>query len=201
MKEFRTRLGQIVLIERLGDAESEPFTGVVLESSATEVIALDLMAAPPADLHGASVQVSVFAPEAMYRARAVIRVRAGHRAELEDLEPEEPVQRRRWPRQAIALPVSLVPVDEITPTGIMGETIDISVGGVRIVTHEPLPGGTDPLVAITLPDGDVLLMLGRVVHSSHTRDAFTYGVVFPDIEGDDAARLNEIVAVAAISSA
>jgi hypothetical protein len=201
VKEFRARLGQIVLVERVGAAAAEPFTGVVLESPATSVIALDLMTPPTADLHDVRVQVSVFAPEAMYRAVATLRLTSGHRAHLEDVEAEEPVQRRRWPRQPIALPVSLVPVDDVAPAGIMGETIDISVGGVKIVTQQPLPPGSDPLVAITLPDGDVLLMLGRVVHTSRTPDAFTYGVVFPDIDGDDAARLSEVVAVAACGTA
>jgi len=201
MKEFRTRLGQVVLIERLDVADVEPMTGVVLESRTTGIVALDLMAEPTETLDGASVLVSVFAPEAMYRARATLRVGEGHRAELDAVEPEEAVQRRRWPRRQVTLPVSVIAVDDAAPAGVTGETLDISVGGVRILTHAPLPAGSDPLVAITLPAGDVLMMLGRVVHSSQSQDTFTYGVVFPDIEGDDAARLSELVAMTAYSTA
>jgi PilZ domain-containing protein len=197
VKEFRTRLGQVVLLERVGDGETTPLTGVVLESATAEIVTIDLMAPPAPDLDGVEVTVSVFAPEAMYRARATLRLRGdGHRAELGDLDPEDPVQRRRWPRRTMSLPVSVVTVDEETPAGVVGETIDLSLGGARIVTHEPLPATGDPLVALTLPDGGVLLMQGRVVHSAKTSDAFTYGLVFPDIEGDDAARLSEVLAFA-----
>jgi hypothetical protein len=192
MEKFRAGLGQVVLLEWPERADAKPVTGVV-QAGGMGVVTVDLTSDPGDEFDGSRALVSVFAPEAMYRARATLRFIGGRLARLSDLEADEPIQRRRWPRRRVALAVSLVPIDDAVPVGVRGETVDVSVGGARVVTHDPLPAGQDPLVAITMPEGDVLLVPGLVIHAEHDRDHFAYGVVFPEIGGDEAARLAALV--------
>lgn len=41
-------------------------------------------------------------------------------------------------------------------------TVDLSVGGMFVATHEPLPVGTEVLLGFTLPCGAELVVLGTV---------------------------------------
>ena len=187
---FRAGLGQVVLVE-WRDAEMPAVTGLVL-TAGQGALQIDLTAVVPPALDGSEVAVSVFASDAMYRADATLWLREDGVAELRNVVADEPVQRRRWPRCQVTLPMSLVPVDGAMT--VCGETVDISMGGSRVVTHEPLSSAHDPLLAITMPEGDVVLIPSRVIRSEHESDLFSYGLVFPEVDGDEAARIAGFVA-------
>jgi hypothetical protein len=116
-------------------------------------------------------------------------------AELRNIVADEPVQRRSWPRRHVSLPVSLMSVDSPVPVSVQGKTTDIGVGGTRVVTRTAMEAGQDPLVAITMPEGDVLIMPSRVVRAETDPEGYCYGLVFPSIDSDEAARLARLVAV------
>ncbi len=186
-ESFRARIGQVVLVEVGEDA----VTGVVIDTRPDAVV-LDLTSSsgPP---EGAEVLASVFAPEALYRARATARIDHGTCIRLDHVRDVETIQRRRWPRRQIAMPVSLMTVDGPEPTAVTGETIDIGVGGAHVRAGAALPPGTDPVVTLTLPGGAVLVLAARIVFAHADGETFEYRVAFPDIDPDDAAQLVEVV--------
>lgn len=187
---FRAGLGQVVLVE-WPDADLAAVTGLVL-TVGHGALHVDLTSDIRPDLDGTEVVLSVFASEAMYRAHATLWLKEDRVAELRNLVADEPIQRRRWPRCRVSLAVSMVPVDGATC--VCGETVDLSMGGTRVVTHEPLPLGQDPLLAITMPEGDIVLIPSRVIRAEHESDGFSYGLVFPEVDGDEAARIAGLVA-------
>jgi hypothetical protein len=177
-----------MLLER---DESEPMTAVVVEVGDGGVL-VDPTCSAPAPAAG-PLLVSVFAPEALYRITATATVE-DQRVRLTGFRGVEIIQRRRWPRREMTMPVSLIPADDAAPVGVLGETVDIGVGGTRVRTGAPLPGGGDPLVALTLPDGDVLVLAARVVHAETGPDHCDYRLAFRDLDGGEAAQLAELVA-------
>jgi hypothetical protein len=191
---FHAGLGQVVLIEWLDDPDVTPVTGLVVGADAG-TICIDLIGDVAPEWSGAQVVLSVFAAEAMYRAHGTMWLSEDRLAELRDIVADEPVQRRSWPRRRLSLPVSLVSVDATVPVSVLGKTTDIGVGGTRVVTGTAIEAGQDPLVAITMPEGDVLLMPSRVVRAETDPEGYCYGLVFPSIDGDEAARLARLVGV------
>jgi hypothetical protein len=189
--EFRAQLGHVVLIEEDRD-ESAPLTGLVV-AVGDHALTVDLTSPTPPDLAGCSVYASVFAPEALYRARADVLLDADGFVTLADIRDVEIVQRRRWPRRAIHLPVSLVPVDDGAEPGVTGETLDIGVGGAQVRTGAALPPGLDPMVVITMPDGEVLLVPSHIVFATKGDEGFTYRVAFQDVDDAIAGRLSQLV--------
>jgi hypothetical protein len=185
--QFGARVGQVVLVE-LGD---EALTGVVTDV-ASDVVVLDLTTAalPPDDT---DVLASVFAPEALYRARATAHLVDGSSIRLDRIHDVETVQRRRWPRRPLSVPISLLAVDGPSPAAAVGETIDLGVGGTHVRTSSALPAGVDPLATLTLPDGDVIILPTRVVFAHAEADGFEYRLAFQDIDPDDAARLSKLL--------
>ncbi len=119
------------------------------------------------------------------------------RLSLEALRHVEKVQRRSWPRRLMNLAVSLVPLDEADVIGVAGHTLDLGVGGARVRTVRPLPSGCDPSLAITLPDGTLLLVPTRVVYADVGEGGCDYRLAFCDLDETDAARLAELVGVTA----
>src|ERR1700757_4416626 len=87
-----------------------------------------------APVQAVEADVSVFAPDALYRI-------SGH-AEVKGPDlvfgPEagvERIQRRRWPRRRLDLPVTVCPVaDGRRVEGVPGRTVDVGVGGVCVET-------------------------------------------------------------------
>lgn len=183
---FPARLGQVVLVEDGADA----VTGVVIGIGDGEVV-LDLTSSAD-DLLG-DVHASIFAPEALYRVQAsAIRDDSG-RLVLGKLRDVEMIQRRRWPRREMTMPVSLVALDEPAPVGVQGETVDVGIGGTCVHTRDPLPAGADPMVTLTLPGGEPLMLPARVVFSRHAEDGWDYRLAFCDLDDADAAQLAELV--------
>lgn len=183
---FPAKLGQVVLVEDGADA----LTGIVMDTRPGEIL-LDLTS-PAGPILG-DVQASIFAPEALYRAQASVERDEDGRLVLTKIREVEMIQRRRWPRTQIRMPVSLVALDEPTPVGITGQTVDVGIGGTCVHTSIPLPPGTDPMVTLTLPGGEPLMLPARVVFSKAAADGWDYRLAFCDLDDADAAQLAELV--------
>jgi hypothetical protein len=189
---YVARTGQVVLLEYDTPDERPPLTGIVIEPGEDDMV-VDLTGSAGTAVEEGPVIASIFAPEALYRISATLRADGQSRVVLAGTEVIETVQRRRWPRRPVSMPVSLVPVEDVEPTGVVGETVDIGVGGARVTTASPLPRGVDPLVALTLPDGEVLLLASRVVLAEPEDGHYAYRLAFCDLDGNDASKLAELV--------
>lgn len=194
---FRPRAGQVVLLEYEGDhAEGTCLTGLVVKDEGGDVT-IDVGASGPAPAEGSKVVASVFAPEALYRLHATARPGRGGLVALDPVHEIERVQRRSWPRRALHLSVTLVPLDgtgtDADFTGVAGRTVDVGVGGMRVETIQPLPGGIDPSVMMTLEDGTSMFLPTRVVHVDIGPESCEYRLAFHELPEDDAARLAALV--------
>ena len=139
------------------------------------------------------VTVSVFAPDALYRliGEAVCEEKTLRCGDM----VIERIQRRKWPRLRIDLPVTLCPVaDALSLQGVPGRTIDLSVGGACIETLRPLEGEGDPMVMLNLPDGATVVCSTATVAAEELDDGWRYRLAFRDLDGDDAARLQALTA-------
>ena len=145
------------------------------------------------DVDSAVVLISVFAPDALYRisGAAVVKgldVMAGQDAQVER------VQRRRWPRRRIDLPVTLCPVvDGRRVEGVSGRTVDVGVGGLCVETLREVPGEGDPMVILSLPDGTSVVALTSTVAAEDLGDGWRYRLAFLDIDAHDAGRIADVV--------
>lgn len=139
-----------------------------------------------------SVTVSVFAPDAMYRLTgpAVIK---GTDVLLGPDTRVERIQRRRWPRRRMDLPVTVCPVaDGRRVEGVPGRTVDVGVGGVCVETLRPVEGEGDPMVILSLPDGTTIVSLTSTVGVEDLGDGWRYRLAFHHLDAHDAGRLSEL---------
>jgi len=135
----------------------------------------------------AEVEARFIAPGAMYRLTTKAKVTAskGGRITLGEVSRLERVQRRRYPRVAAALPVAVAGYSPETRTFVAHEglTIDLSAGGVSLLTTTPLPGGPNLHLALTLPGG-VLDALARVVEVLEHDGRYQYRLALEQVPGD-----------------
>lgn len=151
----------------------------------------DSWAAP--DPGGVHAEVSIFAPDALYRLTGPARVDGSDLL----LGPEvavERIQRRRWPRRRLDLPVTVCPVaDGRRVEGVPGRTVDVGVGGACIETLRPVEGEGDPMVILSLPDGTSIVTLTVTVGVEDLGDGWRYRLAFRHLEAHDAGRIAELV--------
>lgn len=139
-----------------------------------------------------TVMVSVFAPDALFRvtgqaAVSGLDVRVGPESKVER------IQRRRWPRRRLALPVTLCPVEDGRRlAGIPGRTIDVSLGGVCVETIREVDGEGDPMLILNLPDGTNIISLTSTVAVEDLGDGWRYRLAFQDLDAHDRGRLSEL---------
>jgi hypothetical protein len=197
---FQPTAGQIALVEPVamgldgpaGDYR-HPITGVV-QSASTEV--LTIMGLSAHDLvDDAAVVVSIFAPDALYRIEALAHWGESGRMLIEPIHEVERIQRRRWPRHAVHVNVTLASLDESDDSigGVAGRTIDLGMGGLRVETIRRLTPGVDLTVRFTLPDGGHVLARSTVVSANIGDDGCEYGLAFNELEDDDATHLMALV--------
>ena len=143
------------------------------------------------DIH--SVQVSVFGGQALYRLTGDVAIK-----ELDVILGPEPhmetIQRRKWPRRRLDLPVTVCPVEDGRRVGgIPGRTIDVGVGGVCIETLRPVEGEGNPMLIMSLPDGTTVVSLTSTVGVEDLGDGWRYRLAFRDLDSHDAGRIAELV--------
>ncbi len=187
--EWRPAPGQVALLQFGGATE---LTGIVLDSEEGPVVVNVGSALPPEP--EVEVVASFFAPEALYRVRAVASRHGGDDA-LVDLQVHsvERVQQRSSPRARLALPVTLVNLDGTSqPLAVAGETVDVGAGGCRVRTALPFPPGSDPTVSLRLPDGETVVAQAAVLQMQPVMGQWEYRLVFLSLEEADRRRLQDL---------
>lgn len=182
--ELRSIEGQTALVE----AEATEATGVVASvDGGSVVVRCDQECWPPGEAH--LVSVSVFAPDALYRIRGKA-VASGFEVVCDADAEIERIQRRRWPRKRMDLPVTLCPVEDGTRlAGVPGRTIDVSVGGLCVETLRQLEGEGDPMAILNLPDGTTIVAGTATVAIDDLGDGWRYRLAFQELDPNDAGRL------------
>ena len=139
------------------------------------------------------INVSVFAPDALYKLSGEVMVKDRELTLGPELNVER-IQRRRWPRRRLDMPVTVCPVaDGRRVEGVPGRTIDIGVGGVCVETLRPVSGEGDPMIILSLPDGTTIVSLTSTVGVEDLGDGWRYRLAFRNLEAHDAGRLSELV--------
>ena len=188
---YRPVAGQIVMVEPVDEQLAERcLTGVVMPSS-DDRVTIDLGASGAKLLEGSEVVVSVFSSEAMYRLHGAVHPTGRSMVALDPLHEIERVQRRRSPRRALRLSVTLVSTAESDPdvSRVAGRSLDVGVGGLRVETVRPLPDGADPIVIVSVPEGAPLMLPTRVVTADVGEDGCEYRLAFTRLRPTDADRL------------
>jgi hypothetical protein len=142
-----------------------------------------------------AVMVSVFTPTALFR------LTGSARAEGKELycAPEmriERIERRRWPRARLDLPVTLCPLHGSDIDSVPGRTVDISVGGACVETLSPVDSrrSDDVKVVIRLADGADIECSCSTIAVEETEDGWRYRLSFRDLDETGTSRLQELTA-------
>lgn len=105
-----------------------------------------------------------------------------------------PPQQRRFFRAAVDFPVTvIVPGGELV---MYGNAVDLSGGGLRVVTKNDLSAGQNVTLRFTLPDSDREMMVrARVVLSFFDagKQQFAHGVAFTQIAAADQSAIVEYI--------
>lgn len=141
-----------------------------------------------------TVMVSVFTPMAFFR------LSGSARADAKELycAPEmriERIERRKWPRARLDLPVTLSPLRGSEIDAVPGRTVDISVGGACIETLSPVDSqqSAEVRVVIRLSGGDIECSCSTIA-IEETEDGWRYRLSFRDLDENGASRLQELTA-------
>jgi len=180
-------IGGLVGATALVEAGGQEVTGVVAVSG-EGTLSVDCDEDPPegCDAH---VVVSVFAPDALYRVSGPCSA-SGRTLTFEPGAPVERIQRRKWPRRRLDMPVTLCPVAEGTRVeGVPGRTVDVGVGGLCVETLRPVEGEGDPMVILSLPDGTSIVSSAVTVAAEDLGDGWRYRLAFRDLDAHDAGKL------------
>jgi len=196
MATWHVAEGTLVLLEPAGTDTMCLTATVVGEHDGHTVVDLGT-AAPVFDFDAAAtVNVSAFAPEALWKLRATVHRAFGAPASVLELWPDgeaERIQRRLSPRLRIELQVHLLNLDDDDPVmgNLTGTTVDVGPGGLRVRVPVPLPPACDPTVHFILPDGHEVVALAAIIAAEPSLEGFEYRLVFTGLDdGDrDALRL------------
>lgn len=141
----------------------------------------------------ASVQVSVFAPDALYRLTGAARV-SGSEVTVGPGCAYERIQRRQWPRRRLDLPATVCPLEAgHRLAGVPARTVDVGLGGVSVETLRPLDGEDNPMLILNLPDGTTIVTLTTTVAAEDLGDGWRYRLAFKDLDSHDRYRLAGVV--------
>ncbi|MFN2449103.1 MAG: flagellar brake protein [Candidatus Baltobacteraceae bacterium] len=103
-------------------------------------------------------------------------------------------QQRRFFRTAVDFPVTvIVPGAELV---MYGSAVDLSAGGVRVITKNDLSAGQNVTLRFTLPEsGSETMVRGRVVLSFFDagKQQFAHGIAFTQIAAADQSTLVEFI--------
>src|SRR5205085_6116281 len=179
--DFRPGPGQVALVEYAGDTATT-LTGLV--TAGQEPIAIDLGAAAPRPAADEAVVVSVYAPDALYRLHATARpARPAGVIVLEPVHEIERIQRRNAVRVPIQIGVTLSFLDDPAPTieSVVGRTLDVGLGGLRVQTLRPVPH-RDPTVMFTLPAGRSIVAAALVLSEDVTAEGYECRLAFEELD-------------------
>lgn len=176
-------LGHTALVES-GDIEA---TGTVVTATVDEVIVeCDDECWIAGQMPAATA--STFAPDALYRISGAAAAK-GRSLTWDGSARIERIQRRRWPRKRMDLPVTLCPVEGGSIEGVPGRTVDVGVGGVCVETLRPVEAHDEAMIIVRLPDGSTVVSGAAMVAVEDLGDGWRYRLAFRNLEDGDAARL------------
>lgn len=103
-------------------------------------------------------------------------------------------QQRRFFRAAVEFPVSVT----LSGNGgaIEGSAVDLSGGGMRVITKNDLSAGQNITLRFSLPQGEREMMVrGRVVLSffDASRQQYAHGIAFTQIAAPDQSEIVEFI--------
>jgi PilZ domain len=187
--DLDTLEGHTVLLE----AEGTEATGTVTDvGGGALTLTCDQECWPPGESH--HVLISVFAPDALYRVTGKATAHGFEVVCAAGMEVER-IQRRRWPRKRLDLPVTLCAVDNgVRLSGVPGRTVDLSVGGLCVETIRQLDSTEDPTVILDLPDGTAVVASALLVASEDLGDGWRYRLAFRGLDDSDVERLAQLTA-------
>ena len=110
------------------------------------------------------------------------------------IEVEQPgmIERRKWLRASVQLPLRVVDTED-TFRVLVGETRDLSVGGMRAALDGPLFGTIEATVHIELRDGSPLVCQAMVAGGGAVADGWEYRLAFRDLSEVEVAALEDLV--------
>lgn len=141
------------------------------------------------------VTVSVFSPDAYFRL-AGPAVSDDKRLHCGSEMTVERIERRRWPRARLDLPVTLCPLHGTDIDSVPGRTIDISVGGACVETLSPVErvDKGEMKVVIRMTEGSDIECRCTTIAVEEMGDGWRYRLSFRDLDGGGAARLEKLTA-------
>lgn len=194
---LRAEAGSVVVLERVDGAWPGVTATVIGEHDGLATVDLGIGLAEEMDAD-VDVVVSTVIAHSMWRQRAHAH-KSGRFVELVLDGDAHRVARRQVPRRRINLPVCLVDLDGSDPAmaTVCGNTVDIGPGGAHVWMPEAFPGGSDPTVWLTLPDGERVVVLATVLEVIDAGLGVEYRLVFRGIDDRAAAALSRLAAAAA----
>src|SRR3954464_4457384 len=168
-------------------------TGLVTNGQ-TEHIAIDLGAQAPLAPPDEPIVVSVYAPDALYRLRGTARAaRPEGVIVLEPVHDVERIQRRSAARVPIQVGVVLSFLDDGPMIeSVVGRTLDIGLGGLRVLTLRPVPK-RDPTGMFTLPTGRSIVGATLVLSEDAADEGYEVRLSFQVLDANDVVALRELV--------
>jgi hypothetical protein len=104
------------------------------------------------------------------------------------MEKRNTDNRRQVPRTRRSLPVHVIDADGDFSV-ITGRSLDVGLGGLRIVLPGPLRAAADVLVQVDLPDGGQVIANARIADAEQHHGGFAYRLIFLDLGEDDLSSL------------
>ncbi|HET9393721.1 MAG TPA: PilZ domain-containing protein [Candidatus Rubrimentiphilum sp.] len=103
-------------------------------------------------------------------------------------------QQRRFFRAAVDFPVAVTVAGD--DAALDGGVVDLSGGGMRVITKNDLSAGQNITLRFRLPEGEREMMVrGRVVLSffDASRQQFAHGIAFTQIAAPDQSEIVEFI--------
>lgn len=192
MSYWRPPEGTTTLVEPLRPEPGfETLTATVLHD---ERLLLDLGATPRL-MANTDVVASFFTPDALLRVSGVLVAEDDGVYEL-IVKDIERVQRRSSDRVDVELAASLVVLDGAGPmVSVVGHTQNVSAGGCRVHTDQPLPSGRDAMVTLEISNEPApVVAQATVLGVEHIGERWDYRLMFTAIDDADRARIGRLVA-------
>lgn len=146
-------------LQRLVNGAAAEVVEVAVVSALDRVLRCETRDRRALALAGRPVLVELGASEAMLRVEATVRVLVDRPLPVVLAVPVtgelEHLQRRQWVRARVQVPVEVVTEATRGPLGFRATTVDLSGGGARLRTAEPLAVGDQLRLLLWIPGGPV----------------------------------------------
>jgi len=181
--------GQTALVE----GEGLELAGTVEVANGAVVVHCDEECGFPGDSR--NVVVSVFTPRVYFRLSGTATAEGKEVYCAPDMAIER-IERRRWPRARLDLPVTLCPLHGSDVDSVPGRTVDISVGGACVETLSPVDPrkANEVKVVIRLAGGADIECSCATIAVEETDDGWRYRLSFRDLDDDGTCRLQQLTA-------